>query len=69
MFFFPTMKVNANRHLVGYQHSSKYLFLCSAEETNSYSTGLEQHEGVWQNIYWNFYEFLCTGYTYIWIHL
>jgi len=36
--FFPSMKVNFNRQLSGYQNSSKYLLLCSAEET---LTGLD----------------------------
>jgi len=35
VFFFPTMEVNGVHQLSGYQHSSKYLHLCSAEERNS----------------------------------
>ncbi len=34
-----TMKVNGYRQLFGYQHSSKYLLLCSKEERNSYRFG------------------------------
>jgi len=29
------MEVNGYRQLYGYQHSSKYLLLCSAKERNS----------------------------------
>ncbi len=36
------MEVNGDHQVFGYQHSSKYLILCSAEESH---TGLEQHEG------------------------
>ncbi len=36
------MEVNGYRQLLGYQHSSKYLLLCSAEERN---TGLKKVEG------------------------
>ncbi len=34
-----TMEVNSYRQLFGYQHSSKYFILCSAEERNSYGFG------------------------------
>jgi len=34
-----TMEVNRDHQLFGYQHSSKYLLLCSAEERNSYKFG------------------------------
>ncbi len=34
--FFPTMEVNGYQQLFGYQHSSKYHLLCSAEKMNSY---------------------------------
>ncbi len=37
-----TMEVNGHRQLFGYQYTSKYLLLCSTEETHS---GLEQLEG------------------------
>jgi len=33
--FFPTIKVNGCHQLSGYQHSLKYLILCSTEERNS----------------------------------
>ncbi len=33
------MEVNGYRHLFGYQRSSKYIILCSAEERKSYSLG------------------------------
>ncbi len=35
-----TMEVNVYRQLFGYQHSTKYIILCSAEETNSYRFGM-----------------------------
>jgi len=35
-------KYNGVHQLSGYQHTTKYLLLCSTEETH---TGLEQHEG------------------------
>jgi len=35
VFLSHTMKVNGVHQLFGYQHSSKYLLLCSAEERNS----------------------------------
>ncbi len=38
-FFLHTMKVNGYRHIFGYQLSSKYLLLCSAEERNSHRFG------------------------------
>ncbi len=31
-----TMKVNGDHQLFGYQHSSKYILLCSTEQRNSY---------------------------------
>jgi len=40
--FFPTMEVIGYRQLSGYYHSSKYLILCSTEDT---PTGLKQLEG------------------------
>ncbi len=39
------MEVNAYQQLFGYQHSLKYLILCSAEERNS-SCWLKFHEVV-----------------------
>ncbi len=38
-FFFYIMRVNGYSQLFGYQHSSKYLLLCSTEERNSCSFG------------------------------
>jgi len=34
-----TMEVNGVHQLSSYQHSSKYLLLCSAEDRNSYRFG------------------------------
>ncbi len=34
------MEVNGYHQLVGHQHSSKYLLLCSTEETHTVSKGL-----------------------------
>jgi len=33
--FFPTVEVNGVHQLFGYPYSSKYLLLCSAEQTTS----------------------------------
>ncbi len=43
-----TMIVNGFQILFGYQHTSKYLLLCSAEEEKTH-TGLEQMEGKYNN--------------------
>jgi len=40
--FLPTIEFNGVHQLSGYQHSSKYLPLCSAEERNSY-----RFETIW----------------------
>ncbi len=37
--FFHTMEVNGYHQLFGYQHSSKYLLLCSTEQRSSYRCG------------------------------
>jgi len=34
-FFFPIIEVNGYHPMSGYQHSSKYIFQCLAEERNS----------------------------------
>ncbi len=34
-----SIEVNGFRELFGYQHSSKYIFLCLTEEQNSYMFG------------------------------
>ncbi len=39
-----TMEINGYHQLFGFQHSSKYLLLCSAEERNSYSFKLVEGE-------------------------
>ncbi len=39
VFFFPTMEVNGAPKQPGYKLSSKYLPLCSAEQTHSYRFG------------------------------
>ncbi len=38
-FFFHTMDVSGYSQLFGYQHSSEYLLLCSAEDRNSRGLG------------------------------
>ncbi len=43
------MIVNGFQLLFGYQHTSKYLLLCSAEEEKTH-TGLEQIEGKYNRI-------------------
>jgi len=43
--FFFLLEVNGYRQLSGYQHSIKYLLLCSIEERSSYRFG----NTWWQN--------------------
>ncbi len=67
-----TMKVNGYCQLFGYQHSSKYRLLCSAEEINSYRFGTTWG---WVNddrifIFWVNYPFkLCHGFVIIILYL
>jgi len=45
--FFPAMEVNGSHQLFDYQHSSKYLLLCSKEEEKKNSYRSYPFNGYW----------------------